>query len=456
MMKKSSLGLTITLIFVLAAAFMCGFIAEDVRASGLDIKKLVASLELLPQKLDSLRSNSGSDSAPLPIIDTYSTVMERIKSDYYGGKIDERELTYDAIRGTLHALGDPFTRFMDPEDYKKMREENEGNFMGIGAQLDTNNKGEVYIKEPLPNTPAERAGLKSHDVITAVDGQLIKGIEIDEVVKMIRGKEGTKVKLTLRRPGRATPLDVTIVRQLVQYRMVKSRMLDEKNGIGYIRLYQFNEQCDQQFDEALSGLEKKHLKGLIFDLRGNPGGLLQVARDIGSRFIESGPVVIIQERGGQKTSLPVIEEKHNHKRYPLVVLVDKSSASASEIVSGAIKDDKAGTLVGVTTFGKGRVQTILPLQDGSAVAITTAKYLTPNGTDIHKKGIQPDIVVEQPDIDKVLEDLGETGNEEYDPYDPKYDYQLSKGIEVLKVKMGLLPKSTLDNIATAKKDSPKK
>lgn len=454
-MKKSSLGLTITLIFVLAAAFVCGFIANDVKASGMDIRKLVASLELLPQKIVGAHDSS-SGSGPLPIIDTYSTVMEKIKSDYYGGKIDERELTYNAIRGTLHALGDPFTRFMDPNEYKKMREENEGNFIGIGAQLDTNSKGEVYIKEPLPSTPAERAGVKSHDVITAVDGQLIKGIEIDEVVKMIRGKEGTKVKLTLRRPGRAATLDITIVRQVVQYQMVKSRMLDEKEGIGYIRLYQFNEQSDTQFDKAMTDLEQKHLKGLIFDLRGNPGGLLQVARDIGSRFIESGPVVIIQERGGQKTPLPVIEEKHNHKRYPLVVLVDKSSASASEIVSGAIKDDKAGTLVGVTTFGKGRVQTIMPMQDGSAVAITTAKYLTPNGTDIHKKGIQPDVVVKQPDIDKVLADLGESDNEDYDPNDPKYDYQLSKGIEVLKVKMGLLPKSTLDNIANAKNGSTTK
>jgi carboxyl-terminal processing protease len=352
----------------------------------------------------------------------------------------------------LHALDDPFTRFLDPDEYKKMREENDGNFVGIGAQLDTNSKDEVYIKEPLPDTPAMRAGIKTNDVIIAVDGKIIKGIDILEVVKLIRGKEGTPVKLTLRRPGRAANLEMRLIRRVVHYQMVKYRMADEKDKIGYVRLYQFNEQSDQQFDEALAELEKKHMKGLILDLRGNPGGLLQVAVDIGSRFIESGPVVIIQERGGQKNPYYVEEDKHNHKRYPLVVLVDKSSASASEIVSGAIKDDGVGTLVGVTTFGKGRVQTIMPImQDGSAVAITTAKYLTPKGTDIHHKGIAPDVVVEQPEFDTILKKLGIKYSDDLDPADPKYDVQLSKAVEVLKVKMGLLPKSVLEQTTEAAK-----
>ncbi|MCE5322017.1 S41 family peptidase [bacterium] len=447
-MKRTRIAQVILIILLLCAAFGMGFIAEDVRASGFNISKLVASLQLLPQKIENAQGSSDnkSDKITLPLIDTYSSVMERLKADYYGDKVDERELTYSAIRGTLHALGDPFTRFMDPDEYKSMREENEGTFTGIGAQLDTNKKGEVYIKEPLPDTPAQRAGVKSNDVINAVDGKSIKGIDIEDVVKLIRGKAGTKVKLTIRRPGRAKMLDIVITRQVVQFQKVRSRMIDEKSGIGYIRLYQFNEKSDEQFDKAMGELEKKHLKGLILDLRGNPGGLLQVAVDIGSRFIESGPVVIIQERGGQRNPLYVEEDKHNHKRYPLVVLVDSSSASASEIVSGAIKDDKAGTLVGVTTFGKGRVQTIMPLQDGSAVAITTAKYLTPNGTDIHKKGITPDVVVEQPDIDTVLKSLPEAEKEDYDPSDPKYDVQLSKAVDVLKVKLGLLPKSTLDKM----------
>ncbi len=417
---------------VMAAAFVAGFLVQDVRANGLALDKLAASVELMPQRLETLAGEAPDPSTrTLPLIETYSAVIDRLKSDYYGTKsIDEQEITYDAIRGTLQALGDPFTRFMDPDSYKKMREENEGNFTGIGAQLDTNKNNEVYIKEPLPDTPAMKAGVKANDVIIAVDDKSIKGVDIFEVVKLIRGLEGTKVKLTLRRPGVAKPIEKVIVRKTVQFQMVDSRMADEAAKIGYIRLRQFNEKSDEQFDAALSALEKKNIKGLVFDLRDNPGGLLSVAVDIGSRFIESGPVVIIQERGGQKNSLDVEEDKHNHKRYPLVVLVDKSSASASEIVSGAIKDDGVGTLVGTTTFGKGRVQTILPLQDGSAVAITTAKYLTPKGTDIHKKGIEPDIEVEAAD--------------NLDLTDPATDNQLTAAVEVLKVKMGLLPKSVLN------------
>ncbi len=447
-MKKLHLDIVIPVAFLLFAAFVIGFLTPDVKASGGDIGKLMASLQLLPQRLvgTDIEPDEESSEKHLPLIETYSAVMERLKADYYGKEVDERKVTYAAIRGMLLALDDPFTRFLDPDEYKKMREENEGNFQGIGAQLDTNSKGEVYIKEPLPGTPAERADVRKNDVIIAVDDKPIKGMDIQDVVKLIRGPKDTKVKLTLRRPGQSKPLVKVITRSVVQFRMVKWQMLDDKNKIGYIRLYQFNEKSDEQFDEALTELEKKRMKGLILDLRGNPGGLLQVAVDIGSRFIESGPVVIIQERGGQKNPLYVEQEKHNHKRYPLVVLVDKSSASASEIVSGAIKDVGAGTLVGTTTFGKGRVQTIMPLQDGSAVAITTAKYLTPKGTDIHKKGIEPDIVVEQPDPEKIMAQFGIKNTDELDLSDPKYDIQLTKAMDVLKVKMGILPKSVLEKM----------
>ena len=456
-MKKLRLDIILPVLFLLFAAFVLGFVTKDVKASNGRPQELIASLQLLPQRLESIGASApDAQDKQLSLIDTYSGVMERLKTDYYGTtSINERELTYDAIRGTLHALGDPFTRFLDPKEYKSMREENEGNFTGIGAQLDTNKKGQIYVKEPIPDTPAIRAGVKSNDVITAVNDKPIRNMDIDDVVKLIRGKEGTKVKLSLMRPGKTKPIDIVITRQIVQFRMVKWRMADEKYKIGYIRLYQFNEQSDEQFDKALAELEKQHIKGLIFDLRGNPGGLLQVAVDIGSRFIESGPVVTIQERGGRKNPLYVEEDKHNHRRYPLAVLVDKTSASASEIVSGAIKDDGVGTLVGTTTFGKGRVQTIMPMQDGSAVAITTAKYLTPKGTDIHKKGIEPDIAVEQPDIDTIIAKLGKDAAENYDPSDPKNDVQLAKAIEVIKVKLGILPNSTLENKAKSSANADK-
>ncbi len=427
-MKRFRIYRLVPTVFFLLATFVIGFLAQDVMASKGDFDKWVASLELLPQRMSRLDMGEASgtvENTPLPVMETYSAVLERLKSDYYGKVIDpkqQRELTYDAIRGMLSGLGDPFTRFVDPDEYKKMHEENEGNFRGIGALLDTNKDGLVYIKEPLPDAPAIRAGVKSNDVILAVNGKSVKHIDIDKVVKLIRGPEGTVVKLTLQRAGVKKPLVIAITRQIVQFQMVKWRMQDEKNKIGYIRLYQFNEQSDVQFDKALGALEDKGMKGLIFDLRGNPGGLLNIAVEIGSRFIESGPVVIIQERGGQRNPLNVQPSKHNHKRYPLVVLVDKSSASASEIVSGAIRDLGIGTLVGTTTFGKGRVQTVMPLQDGSAVLVTTAKYLTPNGTDIHKKGIDPDVKVEASD--------------NFDPNDPATDIQLKKGVEVIKGKLG--------------------
>ncbi len=440
-MKK--LRLVVLIALLLAASFVVGFEVQDVRANGLDMGKWRASIEVMPQRLQNLAGQSPDPSTrSLPLIDTYSAVMEQLKANYYGTKtVNERELTYDAIRGTLHALGDPFTRFMDPDSYKKMREENEGNFTGIGAQLDENKKNQVYVKEPLPDTPAIRAGIKANDVITAVNGKSISGMDIMDVVKLIRGPINSKVKLTLQRPGVAKPIVKVIVREIVEFRMVKSNIADPKAKIGYVRLYQFNEKSDQQMDEALAELEKQHIKGLILDLRSNPGGLLVSAIDIGSRFLDSGPVVIIQERGGQKNPYYVEEDKHDHKRYPLAVLVDGSSASASEIVSGAIKDDGIGTLVGVKTFGKGRVQTIMPLRDGSAIAITTAKYLTPKGTDIHKKGIEPDIEVEAAD--------------NFDPNDPKTDSQLTAAIDVVKVKLGLLPKSALQKyqkVAKAPKD----
>lgn len=434
MMKRMRIDTIIAIAFVMLTAFIFGFISPDVLANGAHPAKWLASLEILPQQIENAAARTSDDasSQTLPLVDTYSAVVDKLKSDYYGKPINERTLTYDAIRGSLTALGDPFTRFLDPDEYKRMREENEGNFSGIGAQLDTNKKNEIYVKEPLPDTPAMRAGVKANDVIEAVNNKKTKNMDIEDVVKLIRGPEGTKVKLTLRRPGKPNPLVLTLVRKQVEFRMVKWRMLDDKNKIGYVRLYQFNEKSDIQLDEALTALDKMHMKGLIFDLRSNPGGLLNIAIDIGSRFLDSGPVVIIQERGGQKNPFYVEEEKHNHARFPLVVLVDKMSASASEIVSGAIKDTGKGTLVGTTTFGKGRVQTIMTMQDGSAVLITTAKYLTPNGTDIHKKGINPDYYVEAPD--------------NFDPNDPATDLQLDKGKQVLKVKMGLLPKSTLDKL----------
>lgn len=399
-------------------SFTIGFNSPEIRSG--KPGRVWAAVEAMPDRLSMLAKEENG--GQLPILETYWSALTRISSQYYGAKIDERKLTYSSIRGMLAGLNDPFTRFLDPDEYKNMREENEGNFVGIGAQLDVNNKRQVYVKEPLPDSPALAAGIKSGDVIIKVDNKPIAGMAIDEVVKIIRGQVNTKVKLTIQRPHHKKLIDFVIVRQVVQYRIVQSRMQDEKYKIGYIRLWQFNEHSDQQMDEALSSLEKKGMRALIFDLRANPGGLLPAAVDIGSRFADSGPVVVIQERGGQKNSLNVDPSKRNHKKVPLAVLIDNHSASASEIVAGAIRDNKAGVLIGVKTYGKGVVQTIIPLRDGSAVSITTAKWFTPSGSAINKLGVNPDIVVKAPEVG-------------FDSSDPEKDPQLKKALEVLREKL---------------------
>ena len=434
---------TVIALLLLTSAFVAGFLLPDaVRAES--PRGFIASLQLLPERFEQLaNSPSDDDQSQLPIVDTYWTILTEIKNRYYGNRIDQRQITYAAIRGMLEALNDPYTRFLDPEKAKEMRELNEGNFVGIGARLDVDKKThQIYIKEPLPDSPALEAGLKARDVIIKVNGKSIAGMDIDEVVSKIRGLEGTRVRLTIQRPKAPKLLEFRITRRMVQYQIVTYKMLDQEHKIGYIQLLQFNEKSDSQFNIALDALEKSNMKALILDLRFNPGGLLTTAVDIGSRFIERGPIVIIQERGGRKSPLNVEERQHNHKQYPLVVLVNEQSASASEIVAGAIRDNHVGTLVGTTTYGKGKVQTIVPLTDGSAVAITTAKYFTPSGSDINAVGIKPDVVVINP------EDLST------DEDDPKNDLQLLRAQQILTEQLGFTSPTVKNPHPTAARAHP--
>jgi carboxyl-terminal processing protease len=375
---------------VIAGAFAVGLFEPELRAQG-----------GLPESIFSVRPNgNGRDLDP---VNTYSKVLQMVKDRYYGdlprGNPDV-QLTYTAIRGMLSSLDDPYTRFLNPEEYRDLRQENDGSFEGIGAHLDPRPTPQGYIKvvRPLPNGPAAKAGMKRGDLITKVDGKSVVGMTVDDAVKIIRGKAGTSVRLTVLHVGDPKPADVNIIRQPVEFEVVDSRMLE--GNIGYIFLAQFNEMADPKIEQAIHDLERKGMKGLVLDLRGNPGGLLDAAIDIGSRFIPANKtVVIIEESGGDRDARKTDPRKYLNGKWPLVVLVNRTSASASEILAGALKDNNVATVVGTTTFGKGLVQTVVPLDDGSACMITTAKWLRPSGKDINRSretrgGVEPDVTVE--------------------------------------------------------------
>lgn len=397
-MKKIPIILAIILIII--SAFLCGFTYSDISA-GRGIHGALASVNMVPSSIAKASSDYLNKPKPeLVPTNTYVTIFSYIESDYYGEKPESDEMTYAAIRGMLASLGDIYTRFMDPKEYSDMQQQDiRGDFSGIGALLGSKD-GDAYIEEPFKNSPAMKAGLKPGDIILKVNDELVHGIELEEVANRIKGPVDTPVKLTIKRIDEPETLEFTIIRKVVSYPIIESKIVDEENKIGYISLRGFNEKSDQLMDTEISELEKQGIQGLVFDLRGNGGGLLDMAISISSRFIKKGNVVWIQDRGGIKRPIPIEQSKHNHKIYPTVVLINGSSASASEIVAGAIQDHEAGVIVGTDSFGKGLVQTISPLPGGSAVAITIAKYLTPDGHYVdHENKIHPDIVIEPTDED---------------------------------------------------------
>ncbi len=310
-------------------------------------------------------------------------------------------MTYNGIRGMMGAIHDRYTRFMDPKAYKELEDDNQGEFVGIGALLGTNKAQQVYVVKPLPGGPAIKAKVLAGDIILKVDDKSTLKLKDTDVVKLIRGEPNTRVTLTLLRKGVHHPVVISMIRAHVHQEVVQHAMIDPARKIGYISLSVFNEESDVQVGKALADLEAQGMRGLVFDLRENPGGLLDIAREIASRFVPNGPIVWIKDKSETQETmehLDVDPSQHaNHLRYPLVVLVNGDSASAAEIVSGAIKDTGTGILVGEKTFGKGLVQTIMGLPDGSAVAITTQHYYTAHKNDINHKGIVPNVPVTIPD-----------------------------------------------------------
>ena len=315
-----------------------------------------------------------------------------LRKDFLSRKYSNSNQAYDAIRDMLLNLEDPYTRFLDPKEFNQMRIDTSGELTGVGIQITKDKESDfLLIVSPIEGTPAYDAGIKAEDKILSIDDISTKGMNIEDAVKLIRGQRGTEVKLEILR-GSKSFFEV-LLREKIELKSVVSKVNQTKNGylIGYIRIKQFNANASKETRDAIEDLETKKVLGYVLDLRGNPGGLLESSIDISRHFINSGIIVSTLSKDGLQEISRGNGQALTNK--PLVVLVDEGSASASEIVSGAIKDNKRGKLVGKKTFGKGLVQSMRTLVDGSGLTVTVAKYLTPNGTDINKSGILPDIEV---------------------------------------------------------------
>jgi len=319
---------------------------------------------------------------------------------------------YDAIRDMLSNLDDSYTRFLEPKEFNQMRIDTSGELTGVGIQIVKDKESDdLIIISPIEGTPAFDAGIKARDKILSIDDISTEGMNIEDAVKLIRGQRGTKVKLEILRGSQS--FFKTLSREKIEIKSVSSKVNQTKNGlsIGYVRIKQFNANASKETSDAIKDLETKKVAGYVLDLRSNPGGLLESSIDISRHFINKGVIVSTVSKDGLKET-----KKGNGQaltKKPLVVLVNEGSASASEIVSGAIKDNKRGKLVGKKTFGKGLVQSMRTLVDGSGLTVTVAKYLTPNGTDINKSGIIPDIEISM-NINPILQrEIGTRKDKQY-------------------------------------------
>ncbi|MED3892699.1 S41 family peptidase [Peribacillus frigoritolerans] len=321
----------------------------------------------------------------------YST-YDKIKDDYYE-EVDEEKLVDGAINGMIKSLDDPYSAYMDKKEASSFHESISSSFEGIGAEIQEQD-GQIMVVSPIKGSPAEKAGVKPNDIILSVDGKSVEGLSSSEAVLKIRGEKGTKVDLSISRAGESEPMKLTIKRDTIPIETVYAEMLDD--GVAKIQVTSFSEHTVQELKTALEEMSKKDMKGLVLDLRGNPGGLLDQAIEMASLFIPNGKVVLqVEDRSGKKDVYK--SENDGELKIPVVVLIDDGSASASEIVAAAVSESADIPLIGVKSFGKGTVQTAQDFEDGSNFKYTAAKWLTPEGNWIHKKGIKPDINVKLPD-----------------------------------------------------------
>ncbi|KAB2312618.1 S41 family peptidase [Betaproteobacteria bacterium SCN2] len=359
--------------------------------------------------------------APLPVkeLRAFTDVFARIKSDYVE-PVEDKKLITEAINGMLSGL-DPHSAYLDAEAFKDLQVGTQGEFGGLGIEVGMED-GFVKVVSPIEDTPAYKAGLKSGDLVIKLDDTPVKGMNLNDAVKRMRGKPGTQIKLTIMRKGDAKPFVVTLTRAVIKIRSVKFKLVEP--GYGYVRVTQFQEHTGELLVEALQKLYKENkapLKGLVLDLRNDPGGLLNGAVAVSAAFLKPDSLVVYTDGRAEDSKMRLTASRENYlrpmqvdylknlpdgvKTVPMVVLVNGGSASASEIVAGALQDHKRAVIMGTQTFGKGSVQTILPLGNETAIKLTTARYYTPAGRSIQAKGIEPDIKVEDPD-NPTEEDFG--------------------------------------------------
>jgi carboxyl-terminal processing protease len=341
----------------------------------------------------------GGDTRPLATTETrlalFRQVWDIVDHEYYGRPLNYDQMIQGAIQGMLDTLGDPHTQYLNPDHNAIMSDHDRGSFQGIGATLDRVND-QFVIVAPLPDSPAEKAGLHAGDVLLAVDGQDLAGLNLMDVVLKVRGPVGSKVVLTVKRDGVEAPFDVAVERAEIPLRTVTHQLLDDETG--YVAVSSFSTKTVEELDAALADLKARGAQRLILDLRDNPGGFLDAAVEVIGRFVARGTALYWQNSDGSTRNIP-IRERDDVVQWPMVVLVNGGSASAAEIVAGALQDYGRALLVGEKTFGKGSVQNVHQLSDGGSLRVTTAHWLTPKKHDINGVSLTPDVVISRPETD---------------------------------------------------------
>ncbi len=340
-------------------------------------------------------------------IDLFGEVLENIKKDYVDD-VDQAEMMDSAINGVLQSL-DPYSAYMSPELFKEMQTDTRGEFGGLGIEIGME-AGVVKVISPIDDTPAAKAGIKAGDYIVKIGKEQVQGKSLLEAVKLMRGPVGTSIKLTVRRKNVKKPLEFSIIRKIIEVQSVSSEIIGNKKNLGYIRLKSFNENSDKQFLKSIKNFEKKKsIKGYVFDLRNNPGGLLTQAINITDFFLEDGEIVSTKGRKISETRKFFARKGDEVKGKPIIVLINNGSASASEIFAGALKDHKRAIILGENSYGKGSVQSIIPLRNGGGMRLTISKYYLPSGVSISEVGVTPDIFVEEDSDDFLIN--SETDNQ---------------------------------------------